>query len=233
MPLPGNPSEQIAFRVQKATGEHYLRAYFGSVPPTDCATTERLRRAHEATVTTWKMVSANHMRRMNDATMTEAARLRSSAQYARTAMAKTEAATREAIAAGEAHLEAIDREVAKHLAPPNSVGTASIHAEIRAYVRGLKDKDRANFLTAADAVVKKAIATAPPALSGVVPAMHQRLKRELLDAEAPALIPAAQRIADGVDQLKRGAEMLQDHAGDLIDFRSAEALEELSAEESA
>ena len=51
-----------------------------------------------------------------------------------------------------------------------------LDGQIRQYARGLQGGERADFLRSADALTKRALAAAPPYLSGLQPQVHARLK---------------------------------------------------------
>lgn len=87
---------------------------------------------------------------------------------------------------------------------------AVLRGEIRSWLRGMSQKERAAVLAGdVDPLIALAIVEAPPALSGVIPARHQRLVEQAVEALHPgerAEVSDLQKAVETVERMIGAAE---------------------------
>lgn len=126
----------------------------------------------------------------------------------------------------------VTNEIDGKLRPATSYA-ASIDSEIRAYVRNLPGDKR--FATVAEALATdhavqlyRAIASAPPFLSGLHPVRHAQLRQECLGIVAPEYVGLEEGLEAEAARLKQAAESTARIFGERFDFGRVDELTKLA-----
>lgn len=215
--------------------DSYVRGFMGHIDRVSEAQPALVRSKHavEGVHRTWREIYETHHRRMGDESLLPAARLKSSASFAKQRLSA--ALTRVAMARNgvTSELGAVRARLNDHLRQPSSPGEASRDSEIRRHFHACNSSQRIKLLAQArindDVVTLRAIASAPAYLSGVDDTDHDRARHEFLSRVAPEDMRLEGEYSSALHHLEKSHHGLQEHVNRLIDFQRADRAEEVSA----
>lgn len=222
----------LAPKSMPRSGFGWKAAFLGNVEPSTVPELHTMHSALTTAHTAWDSIAATHKRRMADPTVNEAARLRSSAQYAKAEMERAVGTVECAVEQARARLAQHQAKLQAALKPPTSAGDAMQDAEVRAYLRSLKPEDRTTALRRAmdanDLSTLRAVSNAPGFLSGDVSGTGM-YRDHYLERIEPEAFVMAQALAGAIAEGEKAITNLPDHVGELVDFASADRIDSLQA----
>jgi hypothetical protein len=124
---------------------------------------------------------------------------------------------RKARSAVEDQFKRWDKDLGLMPKPPESVGDAMVHCEIRAHLASLKSGDRLAFIDAHASEVGVAVLSAPAFLSGLTPAELGIVKQRIEARINPELAAAKAATVTALAEMERGcrnaAELIRARGG--------------------
>jgi hypothetical protein len=217
----------LAPKSMPRSGFGWKAAFLGHVDPSTVPELHTLHTALTTAHTAWDSIASTHARRMADPTVNEAARLRSSAQYAKGELDRAVGTVQHAVEQARATLAQHQAKLQAALKPPTSAGEAMQDAEVRAYLRSLKAEDRTTALRQAmdakDLGTLRAVSNAPGYLYGDTSGTSM-YRDHYLEQVATEAFVMSQALAGAIAEGEKAIANLPDHVGELVDFASADRI---------